>query len=39
MRPPDQWSDTGLVFTTEWARPCEPRNLLRVVETAAERWG
>jgi integrase len=35
----DQWSDTGLVFTTELGRPCEPRNLLRVMEAAAEKVG
>jgi integrase len=35
----DQWSDTGLVFTTELGTPCEPRNLLRVMEAAAEKVG
>jgi integrase len=32
----DQWVDSGLVFTNEFGGPVEPRNLLRVIETAAE---
>ncbi|MDR3662099.1 MAG: tyrosine-type recombinase/integrase [Mycobacterium sp.] len=32
----DQWRDSGLVFTTEFGGPVDPRNLLRVVEAAAE---
>jgi integrase len=31
----DQWHEHGLVFCTELGRPVEPRNLLRVIETAA----
>jgi integrase len=39
MRAANQWTDTGLVFTTELGHVVEPRNLLRVVETAAKRIG
>jgi integrase len=39
MRAANQWADTDLVFTTELGRVVEPRNLLRVVETAAKRIG
>jgi integrase len=39
MRAANQWTDTGLVFTTELGRVVEPRNLLRVVEAAAKRIG
>ena len=39
MRAANQWADTGLVFTTELGRVVEPRNLLRLVETAAKRIG
>jgi len=39
MRAANQWADTGLVFTTDLGRVVEPRNLLRVVETAAKRIG
>jgi integrase len=35
----DQWLDCGLVFTTELGTPVEPRNLLRVIETAAKSAG
>lgn len=35
----NQWTDTGLLFTTELGRVVEPRNLLRVVEAAAKRIG
>jgi integrase len=31
----NQWSDSGLVFTTEFGTPVEPRNILRTIETAA----
>jgi integrase len=31
----DQWPESGLVFTTELGGPVDPRNLLRVVESAA----
>jgi integrase len=37
MRAANQWTDTGLVFTTDLGRVVEPRNLLRVVEAAAKR--
>jgi integrase len=39
MRAANQWAETDLVFTTELGRVVEPRNLLRVVETAAKRIG
>jgi integrase len=35
----DQWSDTGLVFTTEPGGPVDPRNLLRTIEIAAHKAG
>ena len=35
----DQWIDTGLVFTTELGTAVDPRNFLRVVETAAKTAG
>jgi integrase len=31
----NQWTDTGLVFTTELGVPVDPRNLLRTIEAAA----
>lgn len=33
------WTDTGHVFTTETGQPVDPRNLYRVVQTAAARAG
>lgn len=39
MRAANQWTDTGLVFTTELGSVVDPRNLLRVVEAAARRTG
>lgn len=39
LRAGNQWRDSGLVFTTELGRPVDPRNLLRVVETAAKAAG
>jgi integrase len=39
LRAGNQWQDTGLVFTTELGTPVDPRNLLRVVETAAKSAG
>jgi integrase len=39
LRAGNQWQDSGLVFTTELGTPVEPRNLLRVVETAAKSAG
>jgi integrase len=39
LRAGDQWRDSGLVFTTEFGAPVDPRNLLRVVEVAAEAAG
>lgn len=40
LRAANQWRDrTGLVFTTELGAPVEPRNVLRVVETAAKAAG
>jgi integrase len=35
LRAGDQWRGSGLVFTTEFGTPVDPRNLLRVVEAAA----
>jgi integrase len=34
-----QWTDSGLVFTTEFGTPVEPRNILRTIEIAAEKAG
>jgi integrase len=34
-----KWTDTGYVFTTETGQPVDPRNLLRVVQSAAARAG
>jgi integrase len=39
LRAGNQWQDSGLVFTTEFGTPVQPRNLLRVVEDAAEAAG
>jgi len=33
------WKDSGLVFTTEFGGPIDPRNLLRVIEVAAKAAG
>jgi integrase len=33
------WIDSGLVFTTEFGGPVEPRNVLRTMETAAAKAG
>jgi antitoxin FitA len=35
----NQWTDRGLVFTTELGRPVDPLNLLRTIETAARSAG
>jgi integrase len=34
-----KWTNTGHVFTTETGQPVDPRNLLRIVQTAAARAG
>ncbi len=39
LRAGNQWTDSGLVFTTEFGGPVDPRNLLRVIETAAQTVG
>ena len=39
LRSSNQWQDSGLVFTTDLGGPVDPRNLLRVVETAAAAAG
>jgi integrase len=39
LRAGNQWRDSGLVFTTELGGPVDPRNLLRVIEAAAETAG
>ena len=35
----NQWRESGLVFTTEFGGPVEPRNVLRTIEIAAARAG
>lgn len=35
----ERWTDTGLVFTTEFGKPVEPRNVLRTIKTAAAKSG
>ena len=35
----NQWTDTGLVFTTEVGTPIDPRNLLRTIQAAAHKAG
>jgi integrase len=35
----NQWTDSGLVFTTEFGGPVDPRNLLRTIEQAAAKAG
>jgi integrase len=39
LRAGNHWRDSGLVFTTEFGGPVEPRNLLRVIEAAAKTAG
>lgn len=39
LRAGNQWTDSGLVFTTELGAPVDPRNLLRVIEVAAKAAG
>jgi integrase len=39
LRAANQWENSGLVFTTEFGTPVEPRNILRTVETAAAKAG
>ncbi len=39
LRAGNQWQETGLVFTTEFGTPVDPRNFLRVIENAAEGCG
>ena len=39
LRAGDQWQETGLVFTTEFGTPVDPRNFLRVIEDAAKAAG
>ena len=39
LRMGDQWRDSSLVFTTEFGAAVDPRNLLRVVEAAADTAG
>jgi hypothetical protein len=33
------WTDSGLVFITEFGGPVDPRNLLRAIEIAADKAG
>jgi integrase len=35
----NQWTDSGLVFTTEFGGPVDPRNVLRTIEIAADKAG
>jgi integrase len=35
----EHWTDSGLVFTTEFGGPVDPRNVLRTVELAANKAG
>lgn len=35
LRAGTKWTDTGFVFTTETGEPCDPRNALRALKTAA----
>jgi integrase len=39
LRAGNQWTASGLVFTTELGGPVDPRNLLRVIEVAAKAAG
>lgn len=39
LRAGNQWTDTGLVFTTEFGTAVDPRNILRTVEIAAKKAG
>jgi integrase len=39
LRAANQWTDSGLVFTTEFGGPVDPRNLLRVLYLAAKSAG
>ncbi|WP_137147140.1 site-specific integrase [Mycolicibacterium sp. CR10] len=39
LRAGNQWTDTGLVFTTEFGTAVDPRNILRTVELAAKKAG
>jgi site-specific recombinase XerD len=39
LRAGDQWTDSGLVFTTELGGPVDPRNFLRIIEDAAQAAG
>lgn len=39
LRAANEWHDTKLIFTTELGRPVDPRNFLRVMETAANAAG
>jgi integrase len=39
LRAGNQWRENGLVFTTEFGTSVDPRNLLRVIEAAAETAG
>jgi integrase len=39
LRAGDRWQGSGLVFTTDTGGPVDPRNFLRVIETAAKAAG
>jgi len=39
LRAGNQWTDTGLIFTTEFGTAVDPRNVLRTVQIAAKKAG
>jgi integrase len=39
LRAANQWQNSGLVFTTEFGTPVDPRNILRTIELAADKAG
>ena len=39
LRAGNQWTDTGLIFTTELGSAVDPNNLLRVIKAAAKTAG
>jgi integrase len=39
LRAGNQWHDSGLIFTTEFGGPVDPRNLLRMIAVAAKAAG
>lgn len=39
LRAGSKWVDSGYVFVTEFGEPCDPRNALRALQTAAKKAG